>query len=280
MPFASKEKEREYHARWKKANRAKLRAADTAYQRRRYATDAEYREQKKESARRYCQSPAGRAADRRKKENRREYYLAYWRAYSKRRVRTLERRLYERAYERRPEIKRLRAEYAKRTGYASQKRYNKTPAGKAIARENEARPEVIRRRMERMGLGGYAAQKRHAKTAAGKAMFRRVEQRRRALKRGVSATLTTTEWKEIKRAYDDGCAYCGRMDVPLTQDHVLPLGEGPHVALNVVPACRSCNSKKRRRSLHVVLADLGEASRTFWRRQSRAWKRIQERLGV
>jgi len=68
--------------------------------------------------------------------------------------------------------------------------------------------------------------------------------RRRARMRGLLSTLTPAQWKAIKVAYRHRCAYCGRKK-PLTQDHVIPVKKGgEHMAHNIVPACRSCNSQK------------------------------------
>jgi len=66
----------------------------------------------------------------------------------------------------------------------------------------------------------------------------------RARKKGVEATLTHDDWMELCSA--GVCHYCKRTDLPLTQDHVLPLSRGgPHTKDNVVPACRPCNSSKK-----------------------------------
>jgi hypothetical protein len=68
---------------------------------------------------------------------------------------------------------------------------------------------------------------------------------RRAHKHGTINDLTPQQWEVIKAAFDQRCAYCGRNDLPLTQDHVIPLSKGgPHTASNIVPACRPCNAKK------------------------------------
>lgn len=69
----------------------------------------------------------------------------------------------------------------------------------------------------------------------------------RARKRGASvSTLTTQQWREILAAYDHRCVYCSRKMQRLTQDHLLPLSKGgEHTVHNVVPACRSCNSRKK-----------------------------------
>lgn len=70
--------------------------------------------------------------------------------------------------------------------------------------------------------------------------------RRRAKKKGLPATLTVEQWEVIKIAYGNRCAYCGKKPGQLTQDHVIPLSKGGGtIAENIVPACKSCNSKKR-----------------------------------
>ena len=75
------------------------------------------------------------------------------------------------------------------------------------------------------------------------------QRRHRARKAAAQGNLTAAEWESIKAAYSHACAYCRRGDVKLTQDHVLPLvGGGAHAIGNVVPACRSCNSKKGHRA--------------------------------
>lgn len=70
--------------------------------------------------------------------------------------------------------------------------------------------------------------------------------RRRARARSVLRTLTLAQWREIKDAYGHRCVYCRRKMKHLTMDHIIPLIKGgAHTAQNVVPACRSCNSRKR-----------------------------------
>ena len=72
------------------------------------------------------------------------------------------------------------------------------------------------------------------------------EKKRRARKYGTHcSTLTTSQWKAIKKYWRDRCAYCGTKPKRLTQDHVTPLSKrGTHTASNVVPSCQLCNSKK------------------------------------
>ena len=67
----------------------------------------------------------------------------------------------------------------------------------------------------------------------------------RAQKRGAPSDLTVKQWKAKLKAYGNHCAYCGVQSKSLTQDHIRPLSKGGHhTASNIVPACRSCNSRK------------------------------------
>lgn len=69
---------------------------------------------------------------------------------------------------------------------------------------------------------------------------------RRARKYAAKANdLTPAQWQEIKEHYQHRCVYCGKHQQRLTQDHIIPLvAGGSHTVQNVVPACKSCNSKK------------------------------------
>lgn len=66
----------------------------------------------------------------------------------------------------------------------------------------------------------------------------------RARKKRLPATLTTAEWKAIRRWYKGLCAYCmQRTGVAL--DHFIPLEcGGGTTSDNCVPACMTCNSIK------------------------------------
>lgn len=68
---------------------------------------------------------------------------------------------------------------------------------------------------------------------------------RRSRLRGVICEFTHEQWEAVVTLYGGRCAYCYRMDKPLTIDHVVPISQGgPHTAANIVPACLSCNSRK------------------------------------
>jgi HNH endonuclease len=65
---------------------------------------------------------------------------------------------------------------------------------------------------------------------------------------------TAEDWAKCLDHFGHRCVYCGRGDVALTQDHVIPLNErliseefkgmGGTVPWNMVPACGPCNSSK------------------------------------
>jgi len=56
---------------------------------------------------------------------------------------------------------------------------------------------------------------------------------------------TSEQWTTMKWCYGYYCIYCGRYMQRLGHDHVCPVSKnGAHTASNVVPCCRSCNSKK------------------------------------
>lgn len=72
--------------------------------------------------------------------------------------------------------------------------------------------------------------------------------KRRALKaQAPIGSFTGKDWAAMKAAYGYRCVYCQHKK-PLTQDHVIPLTKGGiHDKSNIVPACRSCNSRKNTR---------------------------------
>jgi 5-methylcytosine-specific restriction endonuclease McrA len=83
--------------------------------------------------------------------------------------------------------------------------------------------------------------------------------------------------REIFRRDNYTCQYCGRHDVTLTVDHVMPrhLG-GQHIWTNLVAACSSCNHRKggrkveeaRMRLLHVPKEPPANAAYIFGRHVS------------
>jgi 5-methylcytosine-specific restriction endonuclease McrA len=76
--------------------------------------------------------------------------------------------------------------------------------------------------------------------------------------KSVERTLTETQLKEILEYFDYKCAYClvdlrTLPQVEQTIDHLLPISKnGAHSADNVVPCCKSCNSRKGGRSIILM----------------------------
>lgn len=69
--------------------------------------------------------------------------------------------------------------------------------------------------------------------------------RRRARKTNAGGNYTAAEWKSMIDHYDNKCLCCGRDDVKLTADHVIPVIKGGTSSIdNIQPLCQSCNSRK------------------------------------
>lgn len=90
--------------------------------------------------------------------------------------------------------------------------------------------------------------KRYRKTEKGKANSQRGLIKRRVRLKKIINTLTAKEWNEILKQYNFRCVYCNKkfssVNKP-TRDHIIPISKGgDNTKENVVPACKSCNSKK------------------------------------
>ena len=70
-------------------------------------------------------------------------------------------------------------------------------------------------------------------------------QNRRARKNGNGGAITEVEWKKLQDKYENRCLCCGRKDMKLSLDHVIPLSKGGrHEIGNAQPLCVPCNSRK------------------------------------
>ena len=81
---------------------------------------------------------------------------------------------------------------------------------------------------------------------------RESKDRRRARKLGCAINdFTAVQWKEMQEMCGHLCCYCKKkFKGMLTQDHIIPLSKGGnHTLSNIIPACKSCNSKKRDREV-------------------------------
>lgn len=83
----------------------------------------------------------------------------------------------------------------------------------------------------------------------GREYFRVAAQRRKAAVLALPGTgVTVADWREIKEIFGGRCAYC--LGEATSMDHVVPVASGgAHDPSNIVPACKSCNSSKGKKSL-------------------------------
>lgn len=66
--------------------------------------------------------------------------------------------------------------------------------------------------------------------------------------------VTDADIEDIWARFNYACAYCENADAPLTIDHLIPVADGgAHSKENLVPACLSCNSRKRTLSVDEFL---------------------------
>jgi 5-methylcytosine-specific restriction endonuclease McrA len=76
------------------------------------------------------------------------------------------------------------------------------------------------------------------------------EQRRRSAKRSSGGSFTRQEWVELCNYYGNKCLCCGKSDVRLTVNHIIPVKLGGRGSIdNIQPLCISCNSKKNARHI-------------------------------
>lgn len=72
-----------------------------------------------------------------------------------------------------------------------------------------------------------------------------IEHKRRAKQISSGGTYTAAEWRSLIAHYGGKCLCCGRDDVALTVDHVIPISKGGSNSIdNIQPLCLSCNSRK------------------------------------
>ena len=84
------------------------------------------------------------------------------------------------------------------------------------------------------------------------------DNRRRVRKAGNGGTHTAAEWREKCQVLGNVCFYCGEAK-PLTRDHIIPLARGGTDDItNLVPACRSCNSRKHIQTAQEFHARIGD----------------------
>lgn len=86
-----------------------------------------------------------------------------------------------------------------------------------------------------------------------RAMFpekvRLIARARNNRKRAAEGSFTPEEWTALCARYGNRCLACGRDDLPLTVDHVVPLAKGgTNWISNLQPLCKPCNCQKHLRT--------------------------------
>lgn len=111
------------------------------------------------------------------------------------------------------------------------------------------------RKTERYRTAVKVATRAYAKNNPDKILEKvRAQRARRA---GAGGTFTNVEWMILKLEWNVCCAYCGIRSAELTQDHVVPLSRGgSNTKDNILPACSSCNSRKRDRDVLEFLMEM------------------------
>lgn len=81
------------------------------------------------------------------------------------------------------------------------------------------------------------------------------QHRRRARVRLVGSDFTRTQWIESLTYFGGHCAYCGQPCERLEIEHMTPISRGgADTAANIVPSCKSCNTRKHDKTLIEWLA--------------------------
>ena len=87
---------------------------------------------------------------------------------------------------------------------------------------------------------------KYRQTARGKAVGQKRAANYRARLSSAEGIITAQDWIEILDRHKHRCYYCQKRTMKMTLDHITPLSlGGRNSPENVVPACRSCNCKKR-----------------------------------
>lgn len=88
-------------------------------------------------------------------------------------------------------------------------------------------------------------------SSQGKEYFKNYSIKRKSTIDSLEFSFTKEQWEECKSYFDNKCCYCGK-ELPLSQDHFIPLSKGgEYTHNNIIPACKSCNSSKGNRDFYI-----------------------------
>ncbi|MGH2471915.1 MAG: HNH endonuclease [Candidatus Limnocylindria bacterium] len=120
------------------------------------------------------------------------------------------------------------------------------------ARDAMSRWRAAHRDQDRANKRDYYARNRERTKAAVAAyrlanpeVVRVVRRLRRAREVAALGAYTTAQWLDLVLPYGGCCGYCG-IAATLEPDHRVPLSRGGSNWIeNIIPSCRSCNTRKR-----------------------------------
>ena len=94
---------------------------------------------------------------------------------------------------------------------------------------------------------------------------------RRSQIKQFTSTLTPEQWVEIKKIFNNKCAYCNE-ERKLTIEHFIPVVKYGELTINnIIPVCSSCNSSKGARDFFTWFPNQGFYSK---RRESKILKHL------
>lgn len=92
----------------------------------------------------------------------------------------------------------------------------------------------------------YNKRKRAESPDAAREAGRRQAAMRRSREKGAGGAISAADWQMLFDLFETNvCLYCGSTDSKLTMDHWMPVVRGGKTELgNLLPCCKSCNSRK------------------------------------
>lgn len=124
---------------------------------------------------------------------------------------------------------------------------NSETAKRNTRRWRQANPEAVREYKRRWYHANSEAEKERGRRwrQANPEVTTASKHRRQTLKTKAGGSFTAAEWKACKEHYSNKCLCCGRDDVKLTADHVIPVSKGGTSNIdNIQPLCGPCNARK------------------------------------
>jgi 5-methylcytosine-specific restriction endonuclease McrA len=158
----------------------------------------------------------------------------------------------------RQDVKEKRRQFGRsERGRANKAKYEQTSKGKIAARRKAVKyghSEYGRRKAAERHLRTKDSPERITQRRNANYRYQQTEKYRAKRYREYAARksaivpsmpFTADDWKETVDRFQGRCCYCQQAK-PLTLDHFIPVSKGGmHIKSNIVPACRSCNSRKK-----------------------------------